>query len=139
MEIPDQPPASVPERRAMPILGNALNAEVRELDTKYLNQVGILREDSENLQKELESKGGISTYPQLNLWIRPELVNLLEQSIGVLIKVLETMGDKQEEQERWCQGVVKLVLKGQRQPLMIVKCDGMHGVEGWEDSRESTQ
>ena len=37
MEIPDKPPASVPERRAMPILGNALTAEVRELDTKYFN------------------------------------------------------------------------------------------------------
>ena len=29
MEIPDKPPSSVPERRAMPILGNALTAEVR--------------------------------------------------------------------------------------------------------------
>ena len=34
MEIPDKPPASVPDRRAIPILGNALTAEVRELDTK---------------------------------------------------------------------------------------------------------
>ena len=34
MEIPDNPPESVPERRAMPIIGNDLTAEVRELDTK---------------------------------------------------------------------------------------------------------
>ena len=57
MEIPDNPPESVPERRAMPILGNALTAEARELNTKYLNQVGKFREDAEKIQKELESKG----------------------------------------------------------------------------------
>ena len=39
MEIPDKPPANVPERRAMPVLGNDLTSEVRELDTKYFNQV----------------------------------------------------------------------------------------------------
>ena len=39
MEIPEKPPANVLERRAMPILGNALTAEVRDLDTKYFNQV----------------------------------------------------------------------------------------------------
>ena len=50
MEIPDNPPANVPERRAMPILGNALTAEVRELDKKYLNKVGKFREDAEKLQ-----------------------------------------------------------------------------------------
>ena len=30
MEISDKPPENVPERRTMPILGNALTAEVRE-------------------------------------------------------------------------------------------------------------
>ena len=54
MEIPDKPPANVPERRAMPILGNALTAEVRELDTKYFNQVGKFREDAEKIRQELE-------------------------------------------------------------------------------------
>ena len=37
MEISDKQPANVPERRAMKIIGNALTAEVRELDTKYFN------------------------------------------------------------------------------------------------------
>ena len=54
MEIPDKPPENVPERRSMPILGNAMTAEVRELDTKYFNQVGKFREDTEKLQQELE-------------------------------------------------------------------------------------
>ena len=58
MDIPEKPPSSVPERREMPIRGNALTAEVRELDTKYFNQVGKFREDNENLRQELESKGG---------------------------------------------------------------------------------
>ena len=49
MEIPDKPPENVPERRAMPILGNALTAEVMELDTKYFNQVGKFMEDAEKL------------------------------------------------------------------------------------------
>ena len=49
MEIPDKPTASVPERRAIPILDNALTAEVRELDTKYFNRVGKFREDAEKL------------------------------------------------------------------------------------------
>ena len=53
-EIPDKPPENAPERRAMPILGNALTAEVRELDTKYFNQVGKFRKDSEKLRQELE-------------------------------------------------------------------------------------
>ena len=57
MEIPDKPPANVPERRAMQILGNALTAEVRELDSKYSNQVGKFREDTEKLLQELKSKG----------------------------------------------------------------------------------
>ena len=50
-----------------------------------------------------------------------------------------TVGDKQEEQERWCQGVVKLVLKYSRQPFVIVNWYGMPDVKGWEDSRESAQ
>ena len=58
MEIPDKPPGNVQERRAMPILGNDLTAEVRELDTKYFNQVGKFSEDYEKLQQELKSKGG---------------------------------------------------------------------------------
>ena len=56
MEILDKPPVSVPERKAMPILGNTLTAEVRELDTKYFNQVGKFREDADNLQQESDSK-----------------------------------------------------------------------------------
>ena len=55
-EIPDNPPASVPERRTMTIIGNALTAEVRELDTKYFNQVGKFSKDNEKLRQELESK-----------------------------------------------------------------------------------
>ena len=53
MEIPDKPLENVPERRAMQILGNALTAEVRELDTRYLNQVGKFREE----EKIMEEKG----------------------------------------------------------------------------------
>ena len=49
------------------------------------------------------------------------------------------MGDKQEEQERWCQGVVKAVLKYLRQPLVIVKWDGIPDIEGCEDIRESAR
>ena len=61
MEILDKPPASVPERRqwqllAMAIIGNALTVEVRELDTKYFNQVGKFSKDNEKLRQELESK-----------------------------------------------------------------------------------
>ena len=44
-EIPDKPPSSVPERRTIPVIGNALIAEVRELDTNYFNQVGKFREE----------------------------------------------------------------------------------------------
>ena len=46
-------------------------------------------------------------YSQLQLWLRPELVNLLEQYIDVLGKFLVNVGDKQEEKERCFQGVVK--------------------------------
>ena len=95
MEIPDKPPENVPERRAMPILGNALTAEVRELDTKYFNKVGKFREDAEKLRQELDSKGDGSMYSQLQLRIRPELVNLLEQRIDALSTFLVTVGDKQ--------------------------------------------
>ena len=63
----------------------------------------------------------------------------MEHRIDVLSKILMTVGQKQEEQDRWCQGVVKSVLKGSRQPLVIVKWDGMPEVEGWEDSCEGAQ
>ena len=76
-------------------------------------------------------------YSQLQPWIRPELVNLLEQRIDDLSTFLVTVGDKQEEQERWCQGVVKSVLKDSRQPFVIVNWDGMPDVKGWEDIREN--
>ena len=69
MEIPDKPRENVPERRSMTILGNALTAEVRELDTKYFNQVGKFREDAEKLRQELESKGEGSMYYQLQPWM----------------------------------------------------------------------
>ena len=49
------------------------------------------------------------------------------------------MGDKQEEQERWCQGVVKFVLKDSRQPSVYVNWDGMPDVKGWEDICENAQ
>ena len=78
-------------------------------------------------------------YSQLQPWIRPELVNLLEQRIDVLGTFLVTVGDKQQEQERWCQGVMKLVLKYSSQLLVIVKWDGMSNVKYWEDRRESAQ
>ena len=139
MEIPDKPPANVPERRAMPILDNALTAEVREQDTKYFNQVGKFREDAEKIRQELESKGKRIMYSQLQPWIRPELVNLLEQHIYVLSTILVTVGDKQEDQETWFQGVVKLVFKDFRQPLVIVNWDGIPDVKGWQDSCESAQ
>ena len=57
MEIPEKPPENVRERRAIPILGNALTAEVRELDTKYFNKLVNFREDAEKIRQELESKG----------------------------------------------------------------------------------
>ena len=69
----------------------------------------------------------------------PELVNLLKQRIDVLSTFFVTVVDKQEEQQRWCQGVVKLVLKDSRQQLVIVNWDGMPEVKCWEDSRESAQ
>ena len=78
-------------------------------------------------------------YSQLQPWISQDLVNIMEQHIDVLSKFLVTVGYKQEEQEIWCQGVVKSVLKNSRQPLVIVKRDGMPDVEGWEESRESAQ
>ena len=67
------------------------------------------------------------------------MVNILEQRIDVLSTFLVTVGDKQEEEERWCQGVVKLVLKDSRQPFVIVNWDGMPYIKGREDSRESSQ
>ena len=139
MEIPEKPPSIVPERRAIPIIGNALTAEVRELDTNYFNQVDKFREDSEKLQQELESKGEGSMYSQLQPCIRPELVHLLEQRIDMLSTSLVTVGDKQKEQERWCQGVVKQVLKDSRRLFVIVNWGGIPDGKGQEDSRESDQ
>ena len=81
----------------------------------------------------LESKGEGSMYSQSQPWIRLELVNLLEQRIDILSTFLVTVGDKQEEQERWCQGVVKSVLKDSRQPFVIVNWDGMPDFKGWEE------
>ena len=78
-------------------------------------------------------------YSQFQPWIRPELVNLPEHHIEVLSKFLVTVGDKQEEQERWCQGVVKYILKDPRQSFVIVNWDGMTDVKGWEDSSEIPQ
>ena len=98
MEIPYELPGNVPERRAMPILGNALNTEVTELATKYFNQVGKFREDDEKLQQELETKGEGGMNSQLQPWIRPELVDLLKQHIYVLSAYLVTVRDKQAEQ-----------------------------------------
>ena len=123
----------------MPIFGNCFTANVIELDTKYFNQLGKFREDSEKLLQELQSKGEGSMYSQLHLWIRLDLVNLLEQRIDALSTFLVTVGNKQEYQERWCQGIVKSVLKDWRQPLVIVNLNGMPDVEGWEDIRESSQ
>ena len=78
-------------------------------------------------------------YSQFHPWIRSELVNLLEQRIDMLITLLVTVGDKQEDQERWYQGVVRSVRKYSRQTFVIVNWDGMPDVKGWEGTRESTQ
>ena len=102
MEIPDKPQANVPESREMPILDNAFTEEVRELDTKYFNKVGKFREDAEKLRQDLGSKGEGSMYSQFQPWIRPELVNLMEQRIDLLSTLLLTVGDKQEQQETRC-------------------------------------
>ena len=63
------------------------------------------------------------------------MVNLTEHRIDVLSTCLVNVGEKQEENERWSQGVVKSVLKDSRQPLVIVNWYGMPDIEGWEDSR----
>ena len=55
----------------MPILGNDLTAEVRELDTKYFDQVGKFREDASKLRQDLESKREVIMYSQLQPCIRP--------------------------------------------------------------------
>ena len=78
-------------------------------------------------------------YLKLQLCIRPELVNLLEQRIDVFSTFLVTVGDKQEDQYRWCQGVLKSVINYSRQPFFIVNWYGMPDVKVWEDSRESAQ
>ena len=57
----------------------------------------------------------------------------------MLSTFLMTVEDKQEEQNIWFQGVVKLVLKDSRQPFVIVNWDGMPDVEVWEDIHESAQ
>ena len=57
----------------------------------------------------------------------------------MLSKFLVTVADKQEEQDRWCQSVVKSVINYLRQPFVIFNWDGMPDVKGWEDSRESSQ
>ena len=67
-------------------------------------------------------------FSPLHLWIKPELVNLMEQRIDLLSTFLVTVGDKQEEQYTWCQGVVKSVPKDSTQPLVIVNWDGMPDV-----------
>ena len=85
MEIPGNPPANVPERKAMPILYNAFTAEVRDLGRKYFNQVDKFREDAEKLRQELESKEEGSMYSQLQPWIRPELVNLMDSVLMCLL------------------------------------------------------
>ena len=94
MEIPDNPPESVPVSREMPILGNALTEEVRELDKNYFNKVGKFRGYADKLRHELESKGEGSMNSQLQPWIKTELVNLLEHLIDVLSKFLVTVGKK---------------------------------------------
>ena len=66
-------------------------------------------------------------------WISPESVNLLGNRIDVLSVFFVTVRDKQEEQDRWCQVVVKSVLKYLRQPLVIVNWDVMPYIEVWED------
>ena len=78
-------------------------------------------------------------YSQLQPWIRPELVNLMEQRIDVISMFLVIVGDKQEDQQRWCQGVVKLVLNDSRKSLVIIKWDGVPDVESWENRCESAQ
>ena len=70
-------------------------------------------------------------YSQFQPWIRPELVNLLKQRIDVLSTFFMTVGYKQEEQERWCQGVMNSMLKDSRQPFVIVNWDVMTDVKGW--------
>ena len=83
--ILDKPPENVPERREMPIIGNALNAEVRKLDKNYFNQVVKCMENAEKLRQDLESKGEGSMYSQLQPWIRPELVNLMDSVLMCLL------------------------------------------------------
>ena len=67
------------------------------------------------------------------------MVNILKQRIDVLSTFLVTVGDKQEDQERWCQGVVKSVNKYSWQTFVIVNRYVMPDVKGWEDSCESAQ
>ena len=136
MDIPDKPPASLPERRALPILGDRLTAKVMDIDAKYFHKESRFREDAEKLRKERESRGEGSMYSQLQPWMRPSLESLVDKRIDVLSTFFVKVGGVDEPQLRWCQGRVESVVQNVKQPFVVVEWDGMPDVKGWE--RKST-
>jgi len=146
MLIPNEPPADVPKRRDMPMLGDDWTDEVKKLDEKYFQNESKFRQDAEALRKELESKGEGSMFSSMQSFIQPGVHDLVGQRIDVLSSIDVLVG--KETQLRWCQGLVSDVLddgapkvaNGKvRDATVMVQWDGMADVSGWEEGGNLSQ
>ena len=146
MTIPDEPPADVPKRRDMPILGDDWTDEVKKLDEKYFQNESKFRQDAEALRNELESKGEGSMFSSMQPFIQPGVHDLVGRRIDVLSSIDVLVG--KETQLRWCQGLVSDVVddgapkvaNGKvRDATVMVQWDGMADVSGWEDGGNQSQ
>ena len=106
MEIPEKPPADLPQRCPLPIL-STLTDEVRQLDIKYFDREERIREVAKKLHLEREARGEKSG---MYAYLQPQEMPTLDELVGERIDVCwpYVVGDnKKREQDyeyRWCQG-----------------------------------
>ncbi len=67
----------------------------------------------------------------------PNINDLKNERIDVLSSIAVNIGGNNESVLRWCQGIVKSIIDGAKDPTVNVKWDGCADIKGREQGGDS--
>jgi hypothetical protein len=117
------------------------------LDAKYLDDKDVFRKNADSQRGKRENDGADSMYSRMQPFYRPELQDLLDRRIDVLVEydIYDDEGKTKRDADgekitvlRWCQGLVTNVYE-KNQPTVRVLWDATEDVNGGNKHVESNQ
>ena len=133
---PGEPEPDVPKRKKNSSLGT-ITSFAASLDKKYLADEDEFKKNATHIRRAREARGEGSMYSILQPFSRPDVSELINRRIDVLVS-FDVKGHD-IPQLRWCQGEVVDVYENKRQPTVRVLWDPMPDVDGGDETTESDQ